>query len=205
MKTNPRFMFAVAIFIVTFANAQAGRWLSRDPIEEGAGFVQREPMPEIQLIVQEQQGLRTEPNLYALVGNNVVNHVDAFGLIKFEGCDDPAAQKKITDGFAAFCPKISTTEFKCCLDHFNIPNRLKFMCDHLNELTVKCEKSSGGNCKGACAWSLPGGKTIHLCPAQWNSPGCGPLGCTLLHEMTHMIGHGFEKWPQRVEKCLGCQ
>jgi hypothetical protein len=25
-----------------------------------------------------------------------------------------------------------------------------------------------------------------------------------MHELTHMIGHGFEKWPKKVEECLGC-
>jgi hypothetical protein len=29
-------------------------------------------------------------------------------------------------------------------------------------------------------------------------------GCILLHEMNHMIGHGFEDWPVRVQNCLGC-
>jgi hypothetical protein len=79
------------------------------------------------------------------------------------------------------------------------------LCDNDSEITIKCESSDTGSCTGACAWSIPGGSTIHMCPLGLTSgSGCGPFGCTLLHEMTHMVGHFFETWPKRVEKCLGC-
>ncbi len=80
------------------------------------------------------------------------------------------------------------------------------MCDHNSDIKIKCESSSTGRCKDSCASSFPGGKTLHMCPlGLMPDPRCGPLGCTMLQEMTHMIGHPFEKWPNRVENCLqGC-
>jgi len=160
-----------------------GRWLSRDPIGEKGGM-----------------------NLYAFVGGDPLNRIDPIGLLKFEGCS-PARQTQIEKDFKDFCNKVDTTAksaFRCCVNHFNIPDRLKSKCNRGNELTIKCEQASTGSCNGACGWSLPGGSVIHLCPDQWTNPGCGDVGCTLLHEMTHQIGHGTEKWPRIVEKCLGC-
>jgi len=47
-----RFQVVVVTIIVTLivvSDARAGRWLSRDPIQDGAGFVQRDPMPQTSL------------------------------------------------------------------------------------------------------------------------------------------------------------
>ena len=162
-----------------FYDPSLGRWINRDPIGEKGG-----------------------KNLHVFVGNAPVNNVDALGRIKFDGCE--FREQKIVDGFENFCKKLDNPAFKCCLGHFNIPSRLKWMCDNRDNLTIKCESEKTGSCSDACAWSWPGGTTIHMCPQQWDDPRCGDGGCTLLHEMTHMIGHGFETWPGKVEKCLGC-
>ncbi|HTD67644.1 MAG TPA: hypothetical protein VK846_14050 [Candidatus Limnocylindria bacterium] len=53
MKTFRTVGFAIAATIIVAADANAGRWLSRDPIEEGAGFVQRDPVDSIKLIVKD--------------------------------------------------------------------------------------------------------------------------------------------------------
>lgn len=162
-----------------FYNPHVGKWINRDPIGEEGGN-----------------------NLSAFTGNNAINHIDAFGNVKFEGCE--GKEDQIKSGFENFCKKLDDPAFNCCLNHFNIPGKLKWMCDNRDTLTVKCEADNTGSCKDACGWSLPGGQTIHVCPTQWNNAGCGDVGCTLLHEMTHVIGHPLEKWPQKVEKCLGC-
>jgi hypothetical protein len=178
-------MIVGLIFLTGTLNAFAylmpgpGRWASRDPIEEKGGV-----------------------NIYVFVGNAPVNSVDALGTIKFVGCE--LKDQLIVDGFENYCKKLNDPAFACCLGHFNIPGRLKWMCDNRDALTIKCESEKSGLCESACAWSLPGGTTIHLCPEQWDNPNCGSTGCTLLHEMTHMIGHTLEKWPTKVEKCLGC-
>lgn len=31
-----------------------------------------------------------------------------------------------------------------------------------------------------------------------------PLGCTVFHELKHILGHPCETLPDLVEKCLGC-
>jgi len=56
--------------------ARAGRWLSRDPIQDGAGFVERDPMPQTELDIDQGNEL----NLYAFVANNPVSQIDPLGL-----------------------------------------------------------------------------------------------------------------------------
>lgn len=61
MKTT-KVVLALAATVLIATDAHAGRWLSRDPIQDGAGFVQRDPNP------------------YAFVLNNPVQFIDALGL-----------------------------------------------------------------------------------------------------------------------------
>jgi len=62
MNALPKLVLAITASILLTADAYAGRWLSRDPIQDGAGFVQREVNP------------------YAFVLNDSINYFDAFGL-----------------------------------------------------------------------------------------------------------------------------
>jgi len=189
MKIPKRNLAILPLILLTTQAALAyyspstGRWPSRDPIGEFGG-----------------------KNLYGFVGNDGVNHADPLGNLKFEDCE--GKEDEIKQAFKDYCQKITSSAFKCCLGHFNIPDRLKWRCDNpddsLHGITIKCEKNDSGTCKGSCGWSMMGGDTIHICPEQWSNPNCGPTGCTLMHELTHTIGHFFEKWPVKVEKCLGC-
>jgi len=77
MKPLRKVVLTITATIIIAADANAGRWLSRDPIEEGAGFVQRDPTPEVKFLLPQQ---RNEPNLYAFVRNNPVNSIDLLGL-----------------------------------------------------------------------------------------------------------------------------
>jgi hypothetical protein len=67
MNAMQKIVLTITATIIVAADAHAGRWLSRDPIQDGAGFVQRDLLPN-------------EPNLYAFVANNSINSIDAFGL-----------------------------------------------------------------------------------------------------------------------------
>jgi hypothetical protein len=67
MNAMQKIVLTITATIIVAADAHAGRWLSRDPIQEGAGFVQRDPLPN-------------DPNLYAFVDNNPVIFVDPLGL-----------------------------------------------------------------------------------------------------------------------------
>lgn len=76
MKTIQKVVLTLAATSIIGADAHAGRWLSRDPIEDGAGFVQRDPRPQPDFSVVQGQ-----PNLYAFVGNDGINNVDLLGLL----------------------------------------------------------------------------------------------------------------------------
>jgi hypothetical protein len=137
------------------------------------------------------------------VSENPVTYVDPLGLLRFKGCS-LEDQQKITNGFKDYCSKIKSPDFASCMcDKPSIPGVLNRLCGDPN-LTVRCELSDGGRCTGNCAWSFPLGRTIRLCPPALKG-NCGPLGFSLMHEMTHQIGHTAETWPAKVEKCLGCQ
>jgi len=190
-------------------NSSAGRWLSRDPIGE-LGFrlvlAGRQPFVDassddfsqrLNQLLKEPGG----PNHYGFVGNDSLDHIDPLGLLKFDGCSSDQ-QTKLQADFKDYCGKLKSSLTDCCKNR-TIPPKLQNMCDNSQNITIKCEAASTGKCDKSCGWSMPGGQTLHFCPSGWGQ-GCGPLGCTLMHEMTHMIGHGGEKWPQQVEKCFGC-
>ena len=94
MKTSRKVALTITATIVAIADAHAGRWLSRDPIEEGAGLVRRDPMPEIEFL----QSARNEPYLYAFAGNDPVNSIDFAGLWKIERAGQDKASAKPDSG-----------------------------------------------------------------------------------------------------------
>jgi uncharacterized protein RhaS with RHS repeats len=69
MKTIQKVVFLTIVLLA--ANSQAGRWLTRDPIE----FMERDPWPTMNLWEDPQQ-----INLYQFVLNNPVNRIDPLGL-----------------------------------------------------------------------------------------------------------------------------
>jgi hypothetical protein len=64
MKTVRKALSLIGILLFALGNAQAGRWLSPDPIEQ----IERDPPSQ------------ADPNLYQFVGNNPINFFDPFGL-----------------------------------------------------------------------------------------------------------------------------
>ncbi|SPF36608.1 exported hypothetical protein [Candidatus Sulfotelmatobacter kueseliae] len=85
MNAIQKVVLTITATTIVAADAHAGRWLSRDPIEEGAGFVQRDPMPELEPILET----RDEPYLHVLVGNDAtLIGLNTAGVIFQE--DDPA-------------------------------------------------------------------------------------------------------------------
>lgn len=66
MKMMKKICLVWLPLILLAANANAGRWLTRDPIE----FMERDPNPHLQ----------EQANLYRYVDNNPVNLVDPLGL-----------------------------------------------------------------------------------------------------------------------------
>ena len=215
--------------VSAYYNPSTGRFLSRDPVAE-PGFQLVEGAPSTSLLwsgpVAQQSSrwinrdadfdgdeaggmasgpaaISAELNKYGFVLNDPENRVDLLGLISFNGCSEQQ-KMQITSAWNEACETVNSSRFKCCVGHFNIAQRLAGMCANASGITIKCQPAGKGHCKGACAYSYPGGSTIHLCGDALNNPNCISPWCIMLHELTHMIGHGFEKWPVRVQNCAGC-
>ena len=219
MKTNPRFMLGVAILLVTFANAQAGRWLSRDPIEEGAGFVQREPVEEDLSLIQHQQEAthssslplrhRNEPNLYAFVRNDVSHLIDPLGLISFNGCAS-SQEAALTDAWNAACRKVNDPKFACCLGSSTFASLMKRRCAFGN-IRFYCRNNGTPLCNSvtcAHAWlSIAGGINVgRIVVCYPLSQNCGmSQPCLLLHELAHIVNASPFEGPNssavRAENC----
>ena len=176
---------------------ETGRYTRSDPL----GSVAYDPrLAESSLVDIERF------SLYSYVHGNPLSFIDPLGLLKTKGCS-VAQEQQIQSGFKTYCPKLNDPNFGACCAKPALVTGLKRLCGDPN-LTVSCKSRAGRQCtappgKIACGWSIPFGQTLRLCPGAW-SPDCGPLGCTLLHEMTHMLGHPQEDLPDRVERCLGC-
>jgi hypothetical protein len=226
MKNMQKILLIVATIIFT-TQAQAmmylrrpyepnmGRWLTRDPFGEIGFHVSAEgrqpfldPSREDSLELLNKLLVQPgDPNLYVFVGNEPIQNIDALGLLKFKGCT-PDEQSKLSSQFTEYCNKMTRPEFACCVGHFNIPQRLRGICDNQADITIECVHNYTRMCDpGTCSWSYPGSQTVHLCPDGLSQSGlCSdPYGCHLVHELAHMIGHPFEKWPMKVEHCLGCK
>jgi hypothetical protein len=72
MKTIQKICFCFAVIILLAANAEAGRWLTKDPIE----FMERDAKPTSSPAASRD----THINLYEFVGNNPINNIDPLGL-----------------------------------------------------------------------------------------------------------------------------
>ncbi len=159
--------------------------------------------------VEERRELASYPrvglerfSLYSYVDGNPMSFVDPLGLLRFKGCS-PADETLIIAAFEQTCAQIKDPSFATCLcDSPGTTAGLTNKCDKDNRI-VRCTDKSTGLCSGRCAWSVPFGRTIRLCKGAFDSE-CGPLGCTLFHEITHQLGFPGEAKPNAVEECLGC-
>jgi len=171
-----------------------GRYTQVDPLRSVPAFQQELPRPLDAEVFSA---------LFAYAAGNPLSFIDPLGLLQYKGCS-PDQQSVIGPAFDDYCSRAKGDDFKQCMcDKPSVPEGLGRLCGN-PALTVRCKSDSGGSCSGNCAWSIPFGTTVRLCPGAFSGSTCGPLGCTLLHEMTHQLGHGGEKYPQQVEKCLGC-
>jgi len=180
------------------AAQQSSRWISRNSVAGTDSSRQsvRKVKAETATLPQRNT-IQNEVNRYCFVSNDPQSRIDPLGLLTFKGCSADQ-QQKIQNQWNSFCQQTKSSTFKCCLNHFNLPQRLAAMCDRA-DTTIVCDPTE----TSSCGWTYPLGHTIHLGQLGLSEdPGCGPIGCTLLHEMTHLAGHWPEKWADRVENCL---
>jgi len=82
MKAIQKFCFCFGVLILLAANADAGRWLTRDPIE----FMERDSRPTMPSNLNLGESVRpslmeiNSKSLYTYVDNNPINEVDPLGL-----------------------------------------------------------------------------------------------------------------------------
>jgi RHS repeat-associated protein len=175
-------------------HADTGRYTTADPLTNA--WLDH-------LFTQPSGEDRERSSSFSYVYGNPLNFVDPLGLLKFKGCSMDQEQN-ISKAFKEYCAETTTPEFNACLcKKPSIVGGLKRLCKDPS-LTVRCQSKKDENCLADCAWSRQFGRTINVCPEAWKPASCGPMGCTLLHEMTHILGYGKEKWPDEVEKCAGC-
>jgi RHS repeat-associated protein len=178
--------------------SSTGRYTRKDPIND---VESRQDNPWFPRADSERF------SLYSYVDSNPLAFIDPLGLFKFKGCT-PERQAQISRAFKEYCAKIQSSDFGDCMcESPSIQKGLSRLCGK-GDRTIRCQAGRTGRCATtpgyvSCGWSLPGGTTIRICEDAW-TPDCGPLGCTLMHEMTHQLGHPREDKPEKVEKCLGC-
>lgn len=200
--------------VSAFYNPSTGRWPSRDPITEMEIINSIDQILDEQIDVQSfMHGLtraQVDRNLYGFVRNDPASKSDIRGLISFSSSCTPQQQKDITAAFNDYCKRISTCWFRKCLMR-NYSYDIRKKCE-ANNLHVICHQTETfwNACQGTCGYThwtriVDGKSIIHLCPDGLSEGGgCGPLGCTIIHEMVHTAGAWGEHYPQKAEACLGC-
>lgn len=217
LKTKLSIILTLA-FVTTasaFYNSEVGRWLSRDPIGE-PGFAtiagtKSTPAPDDFRLGMTSSKVTREPSDYAFVLNDAANRFDPLGLISFDGCD-AGQQAELTAAWNSACAKIKDPKFKCCVNDSRLVQMYERRCNWGN-VQFKCRENNEGLCPWVCAhaWqSLGIGRgVIVVCRRQFENPFECPLNlkCTLMHEMTHVLGGTpFEGGiVERAEKCCSSQ
>jgi hypothetical protein len=84
MNAIQKFVLTTTAATILAADARAGRWLSRDPIEEGAGFIQRDPISVPQyFLAQPGQHAQRMTRSAGVPTGRLVLHQTANGVVRF--------------------------------------------------------------------------------------------------------------------------
>jgi RHS repeat-associated protein len=113
-----------------FYNPSAGRWLSRDPINE-AGF------SLLRGNARATWNLEAEKNLCAFVGNNPISSIDTLGLflIDYDGCSLPD-QQAIETALKDRCEKAKKANCYRCLNQGGA-GKIQDVCDGKRRIIAK--------------------------------------------------------------------
>ncbi len=140
MKTIQKFVFLI---IVLFAvNSQAGRWLTRDPIE----FMERDQRPvvsEMSIPANPSPLDKQEINLYTYVLNNPINYVDPLGL-QIDGALTPGIDEALMSPEQLQAARQAAQKAEQALQ-----NKLHHIFDNPKHKLDACVKEFGGDKKKA--------------------------------------------------------
>ena len=202
-----------------------------DPTTGRAKYLYREYEPSLgRWLSRDLIGEQVEPNPMAFAANAPILFLDRLGLITTrksggdpkwdENCSDAAEKKKIVDGLDEYCPRLDTPKVQKCLTKGacrlrptankptsqDVLDAVRALCNNRQNFVVKCPVKDDLGCgDDRCGYVDPSEwqATVHLCP-NYGPTRCGPLGCLLLHELTHLTDD-FKEEPDnasRVEDCL---
>lgn len=165
-------------------------------------------VPIVQIETPRSQAREIFSPLFAYAASNPLSYIDPLGLLHYIGCSEER-KSQLRGAFEDYCKRIKDSNFiKCICEEEGkpspIPQGLSRLCN-LPFLAVRCQEDATGNCEGdVCASAPVPGRIFRVCRKGFDDSRCGPLGCTIMHEMTHLLGYAGEKYPKKVEKCLGC-
>ena len=206
-----------------------------DPTTGRAKYLYREYEPSLgRWLSRDLIGEQVEPNPMAFAANAPILFLDRLGLIttkksggdpKWEDCNDAEEKKKLVDALDEYCARLDDPKVQKCLtkgacrlrptegfkDSQAIIDYVRSLCSNRQKFFVKCpakDHTEGCSDPKTCAftasyeWPL----TVHLCPS-YDRAACGPVGCMLLHEVTHFTDPGKEQQENstRMGRCLGTE
>jgi RHS repeat-associated protein len=176
---------------------QWARWISRDPVGDLGSAQVRDPGAGM----SNPSGFPEGENAFAYVRNCPTSYTDSLGLLTFHGCS-PTQQSLIESAFRSYCDKVASPEFARCVGDDRLVQQLRQMCSS-SAPHIVCDSATSSACAdgNTCGAALTSGRTIHICPLGFSSGRCGPLGSTIMHELTHTRG-GSECMSEKVEGCL---
>jgi RHS repeat-associated protein len=169
-----------------YLNPNAGRWLSRDPLEETA-----------------------DKNLIAFISNDPGNKVDGDGRVQFGSTCLLRIQNDVLNAIAKACDKIlGSATFTCCMGGGlgqDAHIKLKKLCDS-RDFTVNCESAPPALAPNACGRGDDKTQTITLFNGFYNDT-CASKPCVMAHEMLHLGGWVHPEADTLfglLHHCLGC-
>jgi RHS repeat-associated protein len=142
MKAIQKVCFCLGFLILLAANANAGRWLTRDPIE----FMERDPRPEVPgMSIPATPSVfdNQQINLYAYVLNNPISYVDPLGL-QIDGALTPGIDEALMSPEQLQAARQAAQKAEQALQ-----NKLHHVFDNPKHKLDACVKEFGGDKKKA--------------------------------------------------------
>lgn len=142
MKMIKKICLAVLPLILLAANANAGRWLTRDPIE----FMERDPHPTVPgmtISATPSPFDNQQINLYTYVLNNPVNFIDPLGL-QIDGALTPGIDEALMSPEQLQAARQAAQKAEQALQ-----NKLHHIFDNPKHKLDACVKEFGGDKKKA--------------------------------------------------------